>query len=68
MATAVHPVPATTRVTIELDLADALGVGHSIVALARQARTPEGTKAIYERVGKLMVNAGREAILRAGRK
>jgi hypothetical protein len=62
MATAVKPAPATLRVTIELDLADALGVGHSIVALAKLSRTPPGTQAIYDRVGKALVAAGTDAI------
>jgi hypothetical protein len=62
MATAVKPAPATMRVTIELDLADALGVGNSLRMQARSPRTPQGTRDIFERVGEKLVAAGREAI------
>lgn len=53
---------ADQPVSVELDLADMLAVGHSIRALARQSGTPEGTKTIYLRVGGSMVAAAHEAI------
>jgi hypothetical protein len=58
------PVPATTKVTVELDLADMLGIGHSLRALARKATTPEGTRAIYWRVGTEMITAAHKTIQR----
>lgn len=67
MATAVKAAPATMRVTVELDLADLLGVGNSLRMQARSARTPQGTRDIFERVGAVMVSAGREAIAKASK-
>lgn len=64
MATPVTAAPATLRVTIELDLADALGVGHSMRMLVRQGKTPPGTADTYARVGDALVAAGRAAIVK----
>lgn len=48
-------------VDVTLSLADALGVGHSLIALTHNAlvKMPEDTKAIYRRVGKQLVAAAK---------
>lgn len=45
--------------TITLDVAKALGIGHSMRALAHSAKMPEDTKALYLEVGTQLVSAAR---------
>lgn len=45
--------------TVALVTVDALSVGLSLQALARNMKTPHGTREIYERVGKAMATAAR---------
>lgn len=54
-------------VTVQLDIADALGVGLSLQCLARGAAMPRDTREKYERVGKQLVAAARAAAGTVGR-
>lgn len=57
----VGPPPAYGDVSavcdVKLSLVDALGVGHSLRMLARDAKMPHGTREIYQRVGSQLVAA-----------
>jgi len=44
---------------VSLPVVDALAVGLSLQALARNLKTPHGTREIYDRVGKKMASAAR---------
>ena len=50
-------VQAPARCSVELDVADALGVAYSIRTLARRSKMPPGTCEIYERVAAEMIRA-----------
>lgn len=49
-------------VDVKLDALDALSVGLSMQVLARNQKTPPGTREIYDRVGKQMASAARSAM------
>lgn len=60
-----NPAPATTKVKVELDLADMLSVGQSLRSRARKAADiPEGVRIILARVGDEMVKAAQAEIRR----
>ena len=61
------PAPADDPVTVELGLADALAVGHSLRMLARQQKTPRGTADVYARVGAQIVAAAHRQIAESGK-
>jgi hypothetical protein len=48
--------------TVTLDVADCLGVGHSLRALVAQGRLDAETRETYDRVGKQLVAAGRASV------
>lgn len=52
---------ADDSVTVTLNLADAFGVGHSLVALTHNplVKMPDATKEIYRRVGRQIVSASK---------
>lgn len=50
---------ATTNCTVELSIADALGVAHSIRTLVRSKKLPPGTADVYLRVAGQMIVAAR---------
>ena len=58
-----HP-DAADVVTVTLDLADCLGVGYSLKALALSGGMPEETRAKYNSVGDQLVSAARAEMKR----
>jgi hypothetical protein len=52
----------TPVVSVHIEGVDALSVGLSLRALARNQKTPHGKREIYERVGAQMVSAARAAM------
>lgn len=60
-------VTAAQPLTVTHDLADAMGVGLSILALINSGRIPSGSIAPFERIGKQLVAAARAAAADVGR-
>lgn len=52
--------------TVLLDTTDALAVGQTLRALARDPRTPHGTREILRRVGQQLVSAASLALAQRG--
>ncbi len=52
--------------TVSHAVVDALSVGLSLQALARNPKTPHGTREIFERVGKEMSTAARAQLCQQG--
>ena len=62
-STAPVVMTAAGPVTVTLDAVDALSVGLSLQALARQQKTPPGTREIYQRVGQQLAAAARAGLV-----
>lgn len=46
---------AGVPITVEVDQADAMGVGLSLVTLAKSRAMPDETRQVYDRVGRQMI-------------
>lgn len=57
---------ANTLAVIQCDPIDALTVGQSLRTLARNQRTPHGTREFYARIGQQLVDAARVAMKTGG--
>ena len=51
---------STSKVTVELDLGDALTTGLSLCATARAGKIHASAIEVYDRVGKAMIKAAQE--------
>lgn len=60
-------VVAAQPLTVTHDLADAMVVGLSILALINSGRIPSGSVPAFERIGKQLVSAARAAAVAVGR-
>lgn len=48
---------------VKLDVADALGVGHSMRSLVRSGRIPAGVAEVFERVAKQLISSARIEVI-----
>lgn len=53
---------APPSVLVEIDVADAISCGQTMRTLARDSRTPAGVRALIDRVGTQLANAGLRAV------